>query len=149
MSINKVDFNNEQEIQDYVENNVSLFFGDVIFLPGDFYIYTLNNKKAKPDGFIIDLANSSWSILETERIEHGVWNHIGEQLMRFIVASKNLRSQRIIRDKCFEKLGSENLISNYSQKLNIPESELLREIEVILENESANITVVILSLIHI
>ena len=96
MSITKVKFNNEQELQDWIENNINLFFGDVIFLPGNFYIYTLNNKKAKPDGFIIDLNNSSWSILETERIEHGVWRHIGEQLMRFIVASKNIKEGDIL-----------------------------------------------------
>jgi len=139
----KTDFNNEKEIQDYVEGNIEIFFGKVIFLPGDFFIFTPNDKKAKPDGFIIDLDNYSWSILETERIEHGVWDHIGEQLMRFIVASKNIKSQRIIRDKCFEKLKNEDLILFYSKKLKIAESELLREIEMILENESANITVVI------
>ena len=139
----RIPFDREKEIQNYIENNIELFFGNVIFLPGDFYIYTPNDKKAKPDGFIIDLHNSTWTILETERMEHGVWRHIGEQLMRFIVASNNGRSHRIVRDKFFQKIRSENSISSFSRDLNIPESELITTIEKIIENEPATIALVI------
>ena len=34
----RIPFDREKEIQNYIENNIELFFGNVIFLPGDFYI---------------------------------------------------------------------------------------------------------------
>jgi len=88
MSIEKREFENEPELHSYVEANIKFFFGDVIYLKG-FQINTRRNKAGTPDGFILDLINQSWTIMESELLAHGVWEHITEQIMRYIVASQN------------------------------------------------------------
>ena len=88
MSIEKRIYNNEAELHSWVETKVQYFFGDVIYLKG-FQITTRRNKAGIPDGYILDLTNQSWTIIESELLVHGVWDHIAEQIVRFIVASQN------------------------------------------------------------
>ena len=143
MAIEQKKFKNEQELQDWVEMHISDFYGDVIFIPGNFFITTKRNKGGKPDGFILDLNNSSWTIVETELLHHGVWNHIAEQIMRFIVASKNDRSQRKIRDTFFNEIEKRELISPLAKKLNISETRLIHRIETIVESQTPDIAIFI------
>ena len=143
MGIEQKKFDNEQELQDWVENHIVDFFGDVIYIPGNFFITTKRNKGGKPDGFILDLNNSSWTIVETELLHHGVWNHIAEQIMRFIVASKNDSSQRKIRDIFFNEIERLKLIPSLAKKLDISEPRLIQRIETIVESQTPDIAIFI------
>ena len=137
-------FKNEKELENWVESNIKKFFGaDIIFIPGKHFIYTKRDKGAKPDGFLLDLNNSSWTIIEHELLKHGVWNHIAEQIMRFIVASKSIRTQKKIRDLFLDEIENKKLISRLSKQFDISESRLFQRIENIIEGQSPNIAIFI------
>ena len=143
MTIELKKYDNEAELHNWVERNISSVFGEVIYLPGNFFINTKRNKGGKPDGFLLDLKNSTWTIIESELIEHGVWDHIAEQIIRFIVASKNDSTKRIIRNKFFEKIESESQIGATSKKLDVDNHKLMQYIENILEGNTPEIAIFI------
>lgn len=142
MTIERKKFDSESELHSWVEKNIDTFFGDVIYVKG-FKIATGKNKGGVPDGFTLDLNNSSWTIIESELINHGVWDHIAEQIVRFIVASQNSFSKRRIRDRFYEEIISKNLTEAISEKLQIPTLRLLQEIENIIEATTPEIAIFI------
>jgi len=143
MAIKKKEYKDEKEIDSWLINNVLQIFGDVIFIPGDFFIKTKRNKGGKPDGFIIDLGNQTWTIIEAELLKHGVWDHIAEQIIRFIVASKNDDTLKCIRNKFFDKIESENKILSISNKFSINPNRLFQYIENILFNNTPEVAIFI------
>lgn len=144
MAIKQLVFDNENELDIWVQNNYKTFFGnDVIFVPGNFYINTKRNKGGKPDGFILDLKNSSWTIIEAELLKHGVWDHIAEQIMRFIVAAKSSVSQRKIRDVFFNTIEQQNLVQQFAKELGEKEVKLIQRIETIIESQIPDIAIFI------
>lgn len=143
MSIEQKPFTNEDELQTWVEANIRTFFGDVLYLPGNFHIFTKRNKGGKPDGFVLDVANSRWTIIETELLRHGVWDHIAEQVMRFVVAAQCDATKRKIRDKFFEAIESRELIDKYSDALGIPKHRLVQRVENIIEGQTPEIAIFI------
>lgn len=144
MAIKQVNFKDEKELHNWVQLNFKDFFGeDVIFIPGNFFITTKRDKSGKPDGFILDLKNFSWTIIETELLEHGVWDHIAEQIMRFIVAAKNSVSQRKIRDVFIDTIEQKHLVEKLSKQLGENRSKLLQRIETIIENQTPDIAIFI------
>lgn len=60
MTIEKQEFVNEDELHSWVEANIQDFLGDVLYVPGNYHITTKRNKGGKPDGFVLDINNSSW-----------------------------------------------------------------------------------------
>jgi len=142
LAIERKSFDSEDELHSWVEKNIGTFFGDVIYVKG-FKIATRKNKGGIPDGFVLDLNNSSWTIIESELINHGVWDHIAEQIVRFIVASQNSYTKKKIRDRFFEEITNGNLIDSLSEKLQIPSFRLLQEIENITESTSPEIAIFI------
>jgi hypothetical protein len=139
----KMNFDNEAELHNWIEQNVQKFLGEGIYLTGNFYIYTRRNKGAKPDGFFFNFKTSNWTIIETELLKHGVWPHIAEQITRFSIASKNPETLRNLRDSFFNKIEKENLIDNITSQINIPSTRLLRHIENIIESTPPNIAIFI------
>jgi hypothetical protein len=142
MSIKKVAFTNESELHGWVEKNVKRFFGDAIYLKG-FRINTKRNKFGIPDGFVLDLENNSWTIIESELIKHGVWDHIAEQIVRFIVAIRSSDTKRKIRNQFFDEIEKRDLIKEYAKKLNLKEHRLIQNIENLIETTTPDIAIFI------
>ena len=144
MAIKQLSFDNEKELDKWVQENYKDFFGnDVIFVPGNFFISTKRNKGGKPDGFVLDLKNSSWTIIEAELLKHGVWDHIAEQIMRFVVSAKNNLSQRKIRDAFFNVIEERNIVKKISEQLGEKEVKLVQRIETIIESQTPDIAIFI------
>lgn len=144
MAIKQLFFEEETELDNWVQLNYTDFFGkDVLFIPGNFFITTKRNKSGKPDGFILDFNNSSWTIIETELIKHGVWEHIAKQIMQFIVAAKNSSSQRKIRNMFLKTIEDNKLVKKISKQLDENESKLFKKIETIIENQTPDIAIFI------
>jgi hypothetical protein len=142
MTIEKKEFDDEPELHNWVEKHIADFFGDIIYLKG-FQISTRRQKGGTPDGFILDLNNSSWTIIESELIRHGVWEHISEQIIRFIVASQNPATQRKIRNHFIRYLEENQLIDSISKKRAIPPHQLIQVIENIIESNTPQIAIFI------
>lgn len=139
----KLNFNNEDELHQWIKSNAQRFLGNGLFLDGNFLIYTRRNKGAKPDGYYINFETSEWTIIETELISHGVWPHIAEQITRFSIASRNSDTLRNLRDAFFSLIERTNQIQSISNSLSIPPERLIKHIEGIIESNTPNIAIFI------
>ena len=72
----RIPFDREKEIQNYIENNIELFFGNVIFLPGDFYIYTPNAFTPDGDGVNDVFQISGGNIIDMECLIFNRWGQV-------------------------------------------------------------------------
>jgi hypothetical protein len=83
----KVPFLSEEELEDVVKNNYEYLFGpSSIYLPKA-KIKTADKVGTIPDGFVIDIENLRWYIVEAELAVHNVWSHISQQVTKQILAS--------------------------------------------------------------
>jgi hypothetical protein len=123
MPIADAAFNREQELQNWVYDNINSFFGDCILLPG-FRITTPSGKHGIPDGFVFNFIQRSWWIIECELLSHGVWPHIAEQLTRFVVAGRNNHTLRQVRDKVFEAVMNQGIERQVSANLSTDATRL-------------------------
>src|ERR1035437_4602624 len=89
-------FINEEEIEKVVEKNADYIFGpDSIYLPKTL-IKSPDGVGTIPDGFVVDLLNRQWFIVEAELSIHSVWNHIAPQIAKQIIAAQQPSTRRIL-----------------------------------------------------
>ena len=103
MAISEAQFDSEQELHDWAVANIHTFLPNAIFIRG-FQVTTTSGKKGVPDGFAFNFHDREWFVIESELLQHGVWPHIAEQIVRFVVAMQNPQSRRKVRDRIFEHL---------------------------------------------
>ena len=131
----KSPFNSEAELENVIIQNYEYLFG-----PNSYYLPKAKIKTADgggtiPDGFVIDIAERKWYLVEAELIHHSVWNHIAPQITKQILASQQAITKRTIVD-----LSVEQYKKNYSTKekfdeLNIAEINVRQVIGDILDTE--------------
>jgi hypothetical protein len=132
MAIVEVDFDSEKELENWVRENITDFFPDSIYIPGC-SITTVSGKSGVPDGFVFNLEQYEWYVLEAELLSHGVWPHIAEQIIRFVVATQNPQARRTVRDKLFEHIDATKSIEAAAKKLDTSPERLLQQIELYVE----------------
>ncbi len=142
MAITDAEFDNENELQTWAFANHKLFFGNSVFLPG-FRISTSAGKGGVPDGFAFNFDQRSWWVIECELLKHGVWQHIAEQITRFVVAARNPATLRQVRDKLFEKVLAENSQEAVAKALGTNTTRLLQQLEVYLEGVAPSLAIFI------
>ena len=142
MAIRDAEFNTEAELQTWAFANSTAFFGDSILLPG-FKILTPAGKGGIPDGFVFNFDKKAWWVIECELLKHGVWQHIAEQVTRFVVAARNPATLRQIRDKVFERVLADKSQDAVAKALGTDTTRLLQQLEVFLEGVSPSLAVFI------
>jgi hypothetical protein len=108
-----------------------------------FQISTMSGKKGVPDGFIFDFDNKEWGLIECELLEHGVWPHIAEQITRFVVALQNPDTLRELRERLFEFILENKLVTKIASSLNTTPERLHQQLELFLEAVDAQIIIFI------
>src|SRR5687768_3823215 len=88
MAISDAKFDSEAELEQWVFANWGTFFGSSILLP-KMRIVTPAGKQGVPDGIVFNFEKRAWWVIECELLTHGVWQHIAEQVTRFVVAARN------------------------------------------------------------
>lgn len=142
MPIHDAEFDREAELEQWVFANRSTFFGNAVMLPGR-RVTTLAGKHAIPDGFVFDLADRSWWVVECELLSHGVWPHIAEQLTRFVVAVRNPSSLRRMRDVLFESLVESDRVEWAASALQTTPTRLLQQLELFIETVGPSLAIFI------
>jgi hypothetical protein len=115
----KMEFSDEDKIENVVINNFKLLFGDYSILLDKNLISTNDGKGTIPDGIIINFQENKWYILEVERGIHGTWEHIAPQISKQITAMENLDTKIKIAENCIKKINK-----------NVSFKDLLNEIDI-------------------
>lgn len=103
--MSRLEFNNEQELEIFVFKNLDKYFSkDRIFIGDKRKIKTKTGITTIPDGFLIDLENKKLCFIENELIKHGVFKHIVEQIIKFIIAFQNESSKKKLKQIIFDEI---------------------------------------------
>ena len=132
MPILEANFDNEKELENWVQANINDFFPGSLYIPGCL-ITTTSGKGGVPDGFVFNFQEYEWYVIEAELLAHGVWNHIAEQIIRFVVATQNPHVRRIVRDRLFEHILSTNKINETAEIFETTPERLLQQLELYVE----------------
>lgn len=132
MTISEVEYDSEKELEKWIVANIKDFLPKSIYIPGSM-ISTVSGKGGVPDGFAFNLSENEWYVIEAELLKHGVWPHIAEQIIRFVVATQNPETRRLIRDKLFEHLTDSKKINEAAAAMGTVTERLLQRIELFIE----------------
>jgi len=91
-------FENEAELENVVSQNAEYIFG-----PGSLYlpkrlIRTLDDHGTIPDGFVVDVPNRQWFVVEVELARHSVWGHIAPQVAKQIIAAQKPITRQLLTE---------------------------------------------------
>ena len=96
---NVVTFNNEvQEFEPLVIEHIKDIFGETAKYYSKKTIKTLANNRSIPDGFVIDIMNKKWYILELKLLCDDAINRISRQIVNYKNAVNILRTKKEIYD---------------------------------------------------
>ncbi len=91
-------FDSEEELERVVVENAEYLFGSAsIYFPKSL-ISTRDGTGTIPDGYVLDLAQRIWYIVEAEISRHSVWSHIAPQVAKQIIAASNPVSKQTLVD---------------------------------------------------
>ena len=91
-------FSSERELESVVQSNAEFIFGpDSIYLPKSL-IRTSEGVGTIPDGYVIDLGERRWFVVEAELAVHSVWSHIAPQVAKQIIAASQPSSRRALTE---------------------------------------------------
>jgi len=130
----KMEFVNEEEIENVVINNFKLLFGDYSILLDKSLITTNAGKGSIPDGIIIDFQDKKWYILEVERGIHGTWDHIAPQISKQITAMENIDTKNKIAENCIKAINENNPFKDMLSEIDIEEIKIHGTINNILKS---------------
>jgi hypothetical protein len=130
----KMEFANEEEIENVVINNFKLLFGDYSILLDKNLINTNSGKGSIPDGIIINFQENKWYILEVERGIHGTWEHIAPQISKQITAMENIDTKNKIADNCIKKINTNTSFKDLLNEIDIEEINIHGTINNILKS---------------
>ena len=130
----KMEFANEEEIENVVINNFKLLFGDYSILLDKNLISTNAGKGSIPDGIIINFQEKKWYILEVERGIHGTWEHIAPQISKQITAMENIDTKIKIAENCIKKINKNASFKDLLSEIDIEEINIHGSVNNILKS---------------
>jgi hypothetical protein len=131
------DYEDEQELQNLVENNIEKIFGqNAVFFKGSRIGVPRGQRGAKgiPDGFVLLVDKKEWLIVEVELSSHPVYGHVVEQVGRFSQAWKEGSSKKDLVNRFFESYTSSKIIQYKFEQCGI-EKEVFRFISELINSE--------------
>ncbi len=131
----KSPFDNEAELEQVIVDNYEYLFG-----PNSFYLPKAKIKTADgggtiPDGFVIDIGQRKWYLVEAELMHHSVWNHIAPQITKQLLASTQKATKRTIIDLSVDCYRSDEYTREKFNELNIAEINVRQVVGDILESD--------------
>jgi len=102
------EYKNEDELEKIViEHSKEIFGENCLFFPKKL-IQNKFNTKTIPDGFLVDIRNKKFYIVEVERNEHDFYGHIHPQISKFRSSFKEEKTKREITEFIYAELNNEN-----------------------------------------
>lgn len=131
----QVPFDSEEEIEKVViENGTDIFGPDSLFF-AKALIKTSGGVGTIPDGFVIDLAERRWFIVEAETSKHDVYGHIARQVAKQVVAAKQPETKKKLIEIAAERAQSDPEVSELFAEANIPPINIRKVLDEILDKD--------------
>ena len=131
----RIEFKNEEEVENVVIDNFRLLFGDYSILLPKKMINTAGGKGTIPDGIIINFEEESWYILEVERGIHGTWEHIAPQVVKQITAMQRAETKNKVTENCIKEINRKSGFTDLLAEIDIKEISIHGRINRILKKE--------------
>jgi hypothetical protein len=108
----------EKEFHPLVKEQAKYLFGEnTIYLAISPKLSSLAHIGAKPDGFLIAPVESRLYVVEIELSTHDPYNHINNQLMRFINSLKNPQTRNALVEILYDEIESDAEKKSYLEKV--------------------------------
>jgi hypothetical protein len=128
------DFSSEMELEQVVVEHAEYIFGpDSVYLPKAL-VRSAAGAGSVPDGFVIDLADRRWFIVEAELAAHGVWSHIAPQVAKQLIACQQSPARELLLETVVGKVKSEPTLQDKFRDLGIADIDIRRVVTEILES---------------
>ena len=131
----KSPFDSEAELERVIIENYEYLFGPTSFYLPKAKIKTADGVGTIPDGFVIDIGQKMWYLVEAELIHHSVWNHIAPQVTKQILASQQTITKRTLIDLAVEQYQIDPYTKEKFEDLNIAEINVRQVVGDILETD--------------
>lgn len=100
-----------REFHPLVEEHSKDIFGyDIVYFDINVKLKSIAGLTAKPDGFVIDLTKNKWYIIEVELSKHNPYDHIVNQLTRFINGIDNPKIKDSIVDALYNEINKNKML---------------------------------------
>jgi len=128
-----VPFESEAELEGVVERFSEHIFGpDSVYLPKAL-IRSPEGHGTVPDGFVIDIRERRWFIVEAELAVHSVWSHIAPQVSKQIVAAGRSTTKQQLVDLFVSLVKRQPELEERFEDLGIAAIDIRREVAHILD----------------
>jgi hypothetical protein len=117
-------FTSEEEIERVVSDNSEYIFGpNSIFLPKKL-ILSPEGIGTIPDGFVVDLANKQWFVIEAELSSHSVWSHIAPQVSKQITAAMRPSTHALLTELVVNRVKADESLQEMFADLGIEDIDI-------------------------
>ena len=106
----KSPFTSEDELKKMVVENADYFFGSSSFCLSRELISNKDGFEVFTDGFVIDIANRKWFIVNSSLAGDNVWINIVPQVVRQLVAADQSTTKQLIIELIIQQLREDNNI---------------------------------------
>jgi len=122
-------FDSEDEIERVVSENATDIFGpNSIYFPKSL-IKTSEGVGTIPDGFVIDLAERRWFIVEAETSKHSVWGHIAPQVAKQVVAATQISTRKLLVDLAVKRAQKESEVRELFEEAKIHQMDVRKVLD--------------------
>jgi len=106
-------YESEKELENFAFEHISDIFSKDSYLLSKSKIKTAYGMGGIPDGFVIDLKNKKWYVVEVELSRHNVYRHILGQVAKFYDSIENEKTITYLADKFHRILKEEHILEKY------------------------------------
>lgn len=131
----KAPFDSEAELEQVIVDNYEYLFGPTSFYLPKAKIKTADGVGTIPDGFVIDIGQRKWYLVEAELMHHSVWNHIAPQVTKQILAAQQSITKRTIVDLAVEQYQADPYTKEKFEDLHIAAINVRQVVGDILETD--------------
>jgi hypothetical protein len=128
-------FDSEDEIEKVVAENATDIFGPSSLYFPKALIKTLDGVGTIPDGFVIDLAERRWFIVEAETSKHSVWGHIAPQVAKQVVAATETATKKKLVDLAVKRAQQNSEVMDLFEEAKIHQMDVRKVLDEIVSQE--------------
>lgn len=135
----------EDELEKIViEHSKEIFGENTLYFNNKFLIESISKNGRLPDGYLIDLENEKFYVIEVELSSHPVRKHIREQIDDFRLALKNPDTHKKIIDRLRKEIMKNEMVYNKVKERIKEKKESLEVYDFLMNLISNNFNIIII-----